>query len=474
MNFILAGLAASWMVVAYILYFILSSLIRSRRIMKLSKLWNCEDPPAWKTKYPFGIDYLLRARDADKKKLFPAELIQRTHDIGANTYSVTIFGVKMYFTADQENIKAMLALQFKDFDLGPQRRGNFWPLLGSGIFTLDGTGWERSRAMLRPQFARDQISNLELEECHVQNMMRALDRHLSESNKRSIEDVDLQELFFRLTLDSATEFLFGKSVDSQITLLEGEQNHYEKQDHQNSTLAGAFAHAFDEAQKVLSLRARLGDNYWLISPKGFKEHCQTCHKFIDHFVHLALNGELSEKSTGSGEKYVFLNALVAETRDPIELRSQLLNVLLAGRDTTASLLSWLFYLISKDSTRYKKLRDCIIDQFGTYLEPTNITFSSIKTCQYLQHCINEALRLYPVVPLNARIANKDTTLPRGGGRDGKSKIFIAKGTIVDYSVFAMHHRKDIWGEDADEFIPERWQGKKVGWEYLPVNNFTEF
>jgi cytochrome P450 len=82
--------------------------------------------------------------------------------------------------------------------------------------------------------------------------------------------------------------------------------------------------------------------------------------------------------------------------------------------------------------------------------------------------MNEALRLYPVVAVNARTANKDTTIPRGGGPDGKSKIFIPKVTQVDYSVHAMHRRHNIWGPDAEEFIPERWEGRKVGWEYLPL------
>jgi cytochrome P450 len=118
--------------------------------------------------------------------------------------------------------------------------------------------------------------------------------------------------------------------------------------------------------------------------------------------------------------------------------------------------------------RYRKLRDIIIDQFGTYDKPTEITFGKIKSCQYLQHCNNEALRLYPVVPLNGRFANKDTVLPRGGGMDGKSPIFIPKNTAVDYSVHVMHHRKDIWGPDAEDFNPERWNGRRVGWEFLPV------
>jgi len=49
------------------------------------------------------------------------------------------------------------------------------------------------------------------------------------------------------------------------------------------------------------------------------------------------------------------------------------------------------------------------------------------------------LRLYPVVPLNGRFANKDTVLPRGGGKDGKSPIFIPKNTAVDYSVHVSLH-----------------------------------
>ena len=130
---------------------------------------------------------------------------------------------------------------------------------------------------------------------------------------------------------------------------------------------------------------------------------------------------------------------------------------------------WLFFCLSRDPSRYKKLRDIIIDEFGTYDHPKNFGFATLKGCQYLQHCNNESLRLFPVVPLNGRYANKDTVLPRGGGLDGKSPIFIPKGTAVDYSVHVMHHRKDIWGADAEEFKPERWQGRKVGWEFLPVS-----
>jgi cytochrome P450 len=125
--------------------------------------------------------------------------------------------------------------------------------------------------------------------------------------------------------------------------------------------------------------------------------------------------------------------------------------------------------LSKDPSRYKKLRDTVIEHFGAYSNRSEITFAKLKSCTYLQQCNNEALRLFPVVPVNSRFANRDTTLPRGGGTDGNSPIFVPAGKVVDYSVHVMHRRRDIWGEDADEFRPERWEGRKVGWEFLPVS-----
>jgi cytochrome P450 len=131
-------------------------------------------------------------------------------------------------------------------------------------------------------------------------------------------------------------------------------------------------------------------------------------------------------------------------------------------------MNLVFYNLSRDPVRYKKLRDIIINNFGTYDDPRDITFEKLKECKYLRYVNDETLRLYPPVAINCREANKDTTLPRGGGKDGNSPLFIPKGMMCDYSVHVMHHRKDIWGPDAEEFKPERWEGKKVGWEFLPV------
>jgi hypothetical protein len=79
------------------------------------------------------------------------------------------------------------------------------------------------------------------------------------------------------------------------------------------------------------------------------------------------------------------------------------------------------------------------------------------------------LRLLPPVPANGRFAIRDTVLPLGGGPDGKSPVFVAKGNRVGYVVHTMHRRPDFFGPDPDAFRPERWENAKRGWEYLPFN-----
>jgi len=116
-----------------------------------------------------------------------------------------------------------------------------------------------------------------------------------------------------------------------------------------------------------------------------------------------------ERSAGAAEKYVLLDALATQTRDPVELRTQALHLLLASRDTTALHLGWLFLRPSQDPVRYKKLRGIIIEEFGTYDKPSGIAFSQLKDSRYLQNCNVEVLRLHRAVPVNARTANKDTT-----------------------------------------------------------------
>ena len=68
---------------------------------------------------------------------------------------------------------------------------------------------------------------------------------------------------------------------------------------------------------------------------------------------------------------------------------------------------------------------------------------------------------------NIRLCLKDCVLPSGGGLAGTQPIFVPQGTQVRVNFGALQRDKDIWGDDADEFRPERWEGMKIGWHYIP-------
>ena len=79
-----------------------------------------------------------------------------------------------------------------------------------------------------------------------------------------------------------------------------------------------------------------------------------------------------------------------------------------------------------------------------------------------------ALRVLPILPSNSREAYKDTVLPVGGGPDGTSPVLVPSGSVVSFSIMAMQRRKDIWGEDAEEFRPERWEGMQSGTNWVII------
>jgi cytochrome P450 len=257
--------------------------------------------------------------------------------------------------------------------------------------------------------------------------------HVVPSSSGWTQTLDIQVLFFRLTLDSATEFLFGESLNSQTAAVKRSESLQAEEK--------GFMHAFDRSQWYLTKAGFYGEFWWMAHNAEFRALCGQVHQFVDRFVQLALSIDRNEKfqetkglNSGVKERYVFLEALATQTQDPIELRNQLLNILLARRDTTASLLSWVFMLLAHHPAVFKKLRQEVINHLCTYSSPQNLTFAKLKNCRYLQGCLNETLRLYPVVPLNGRQAVRDTSIPFGGGRDGNSPVFIPKGHIVSYSV----------------------------------------
>ena len=291
--------------------------------------------------------------------------------------------------------------------------------------------------------------------------------------KENGETVDLQPLFFNMTIDSATDFLLGQSVNCQGA--------------PHGSAPWEFSEAFEYAESVLHHRGELGKLALLLRDRKFDAACKTVHDFTDKYILEALKGD-----TKPG-RYNLLTEIARECRDPIRIRDELLNVLLAARDTTAGLLSSVFYLLARSPETWNKL-----SQEVEKLNDEIPDYAALKDMPYLKAVLNEsksmqlklrqkaskmtnrklALRLLPPVPINQRYTRKDTVLPHGGGPDGKSPMFAAKGSRVFYSVYAMHRLPEIWGPDAQEYRPERWLDEKnplrPGWGFLVSLNFPRY
>lgn len=344
-------------------------------------------------------------------------------------------------------------VSFYDFPSGPEYR---LTVDSSGIFTNDGTDWAHSREMLRPNFVRSQVGDVITFEKHVAHLILKLPKDGS--------TVDMSNFFFRLTMDSATEFLFGESTNSL------------SQDSDEG-----FSGAFNRGQEVIAMRARFGGLVKLFPSlfgcEGFEKDQKFVHDFVDYYVEkgCAKRDQLRSQGKQNEEKsdrYIFIDELVSQTNDRTRIRSELLNILLAGRDTTASLLTNVWWVLSKRPDLWTKLQAEIAS-----LDGAHPTFEQLKDLKFLRALLNETLRLYPVVPQNSRQAQEDTVLPMGGGPNGTEPLFVPKGKVVAWSVYAMHRRTDYYGADAESFRPERWldnpstgqKGLRPGWEYLPFN-----
>lgn len=133
----------------------------------------------------------------------------------------------------------------------------------------------------------------------------------------------------------------------------------------------------------------------LIPNKKRKESRDIIHKFARDIVNEAIADQAANK-LDSTRDYVFLHELLKATNDVETIISETLNVLLAGRDTTASLLSQTFFQIARRPDIWSKLQAEVEQTVGDSIPD----YEMIKSMKYVKWVLNESLRLYPVVPMN--------------------------------------------------------------------------
>ncbi|TFK72860.1 cytochrome P450 monooxygenase pc-2 [Pluteus cervinus] len=368
-------------------------------------------------------------------------------------------------TMEPSHVKAILATQFDNFQKGPVLIKSFRPLLGDGIFNVNGDIWKFHRGLTRPFFARNRITDFDIFERHTDKAISVIRTRLRED-----QPVDFQDMIGRFTLDVASTFLLGKEMDSLSLPLPYPTSGGLKSStimNPNTHIAESFVHSFSLAQKISSTR-HLNGGIWPLMEMWddkLKPHMDVIYNFVEPVIQSAIERKKGGVDKGKEESLTMLDELVRQTDDLILIRDETINMLVAGKDTTSATLSFAVYMLSEHPQFLAKLRQEVLDTVGPNRTPT---YDDVKDMKFLRAVINESLRLYPPVPFDARSAVKETTFPpiTPGGKP----LFIPAGATLMYSVAYMHRRKDLWGPDALEFDPDRFIDARVQ-KYLVPNPY---
>lgn len=173
----------------------------------------------------------------------------------------------------------------------------------------------------------------------------------------------------------------------------------------------------------------------------------------------ATNGEY-KRTQGTGHHDLLDRLIQIQGEQPdvineIELLKVGLAVVFAGADSTAAMLAAIFYHLMKNPRTYAKLRKELDDKLGSFdftgdAKTTQWpTFATLTKTPYLDAVIKESMRRFAVV----RFTPERVTPPEGMEIAGHR---VPGGIVVGTNPWAVQHSKSMYGDDVDEFRPERW------------------
>ncbi|KAF8028232.1 hypothetical protein BT93_E0977 [Corymbia citriodora subsp. variegata] len=350
------------------------------------------------------------------------------------------------YTADPRNVEHILKTKFDNYTKGKYNIDIFKDLFGEGIFAVDGDKWKKQRKVASFEFATRVLRDFS---CSVFRKNSAKLVKVVEELSASSEGFDMQDILMRSTLDSIFKVGFGV----ELNCLQG-----------SSKEGRAFMKAFDEANALIYWR--YVDPSWKLKRLlkiGSEARLRNSIKLIDNFVHQLIRtkrNQLPVQRERNDKEDILSRFLLESEKDPETmndkyLRDIILNFTIAGKDTSAITLSWFLYMLCKHPLVQQKIVDEIKDVIGDQASEANpdsfverITDPVLDRMHYLHATLTETLRLYPAIPMDGRCAETDDVLPDG--------FHVKKADGVYYMAYSMARMHNIWGEDAEDFKPERW------------------
>ncbi|CAK1594451.1 unnamed protein product [Parnassius mnemosyne] len=310
------------------------------------------------------------------------------------------------------------------------------PWLGEGLITGKVSIWKRHRKLLNPAFSQLVLDGF-------QGVFNSQARRLVKDLEVEVGKSPFDHLVYmrRSALETICLTAMGVDFRKNSVLLQYEQ-------------------AIEQIFKIITERFQ---KFWLHNDfiyswsalKRKEEQCvKILHNMSDKVLQARKASYFDNKKNGlaapSGTKFkAFLDLLLElsiETGvfNDLEIREEVDTMITSGHDTTASVLMFTLVLIGSYPKVQERISEELHNVFGT--DDRDVTKQDLSRLVYLEAVLKESLRIYPIVPVIARVLEKNIKL---------KNYTLTAGRTCFLSIYGIH-RHPIWGDDVEEFKPERW------------------
>jgi len=315
--------------------------------------------------------------------------------------------------------------------------GALEPLVGDSMFVSSGAEWKRQRAMIDPAFSHIRLSRA------FTSMAAAVDdyeQHLDRLAERG-EPFSLDKAMSHLTADIICRTVFSTSLQSKVA----------------QEVFDDFE-VFERSVAHVELKALIFDPPFRAIPQH-EPVLRACERIREHLGGLVD----THRDAGANFNDIASACIAAEDADsgcPFsrkELIDQLGVMFLAGHETTASALTWLFFILAVRPDVLADVRSEVESAAGD----GPIEFETARKLRHVRNVFRETLRLYPPITFIPRVAMEPVKI-------GETRI--RKGAMIMISPWATHRNRLLWEQpdvfDPDRFSPEREKSIIQG-SYLP-------
>ncbi|CAE6439875.1 unnamed protein product [Rhizoctonia solani] len=341
-------------------------------------------------------------------------------------------------------------------------------LLGEGILAADEVAHKRQRRVMSPAFSALHIRNLLPIFIAKSNQLRDIWMDKLH-DKPAGETIEVLSWLTRATLDIIGLAGFGYDFRSL-------------EDEDKDELSKAYTELFNSNINIspfIIIKGLVCDFLGIPTEdsRRFKANQATVRRIGTELMKdkkgLLQGDSRSEESCGRDLLTLLIKSNLAETDNlramsDEEVLGQISTFLVAGHETTSSTIAWALYALTKHPKMQEKLRD-ELQNAGLGEEPS---MDELDSLSYLDSFVREVLRVYAVVPTTGREVAQDTVIPvgesfRNSTGDPQMGIRVRKGDAVAIPVISINRSKEVWGEDAMEFNPDRWNSTPKAVKDMP-------